>query len=317
MSINKGESRKPTLHARNRNKEQYDLTKMVATTPELNAYIQPNKQGQPSINFSDPKAIKVLNRAILQHYYGIGYWNFPDGYLCPPIPGRAEYIHRVADLLAQENNGNVPTGKRVQCLDVGTGASCIYPVIGTIEYQWQFIASDISKEAIQSAQQIIEKNAQLRDCIALRHQSSSNSIFEGILQPDERITLSICNPPFHASVEEATKGTRRKVKNLTGQQTTTPTLNFGGIKDELIYIGGEYQFIQNMMVESRAIASNCLWFTCLVSKENNLKRLHRFLQQQRPTDIQVLPIQTGNKTSRILAWTYLKERNRRKWLSAL
>ena len=42
----------------------------------------------------------MLNRAILMHHYGVKSWDIPAGYLCPPIPGRADYIHSVADLLA-------------------------------------------------------------------------------------------------------------------------------------------------------------------------------------------------------------------------
>lgn len=314
MPTNKNDQQKSELHPRNKNKNRYDLTEMATTTPELKNYIQPNKKGAPSINFSDPKAVKTLNRAILQHYYGIDYWDFPDSHLCPPIPGRAEYIHHIANLLSHDQNEESPIRKNITCLDIGTGASCIYPIIGVTEYQWNFIASDIDQQAIQSAQHIVRSNSVLKDKIELRLQPQRTAIFKNILRPDERIELAICNPPFHVSMEEAIKGTKRKVRNLKEQKSKTPVLNFSGNKNELVYKGGELQFIQNMITESQVFADRCLWFSSLVSKEANLKKLHRFLQKSKPAIIEVITIKTGNKVGRILAWTYSKSRDRKKWL---
>jgi 23S rRNA (adenine1618-N6)-methyltransferase len=44
---------------------------------------------------------------LLISYYDIQKWDIPH-YLCPPIPGRADYIHYIADLLAESNNGIIP-----------------------------------------------------------------------------------------------------------------------------------------------------------------------------------------------------------------
>jgi 23S rRNA (adenine1618-N6)-methyltransferase len=39
----------------------------------------------------------------------------------PPIPGRADYIHQIADLLATCNKKVVPTGADIRILDIGVG----------------------------------------------------------------------------------------------------------------------------------------------------------------------------------------------------
>jgi 23S rRNA (adenine1618-N6)-methyltransferase len=36
-------------------------------------------------------------------------------------------------------------------LDIGTGASCIYPILGQTVYQWHFVASDIDPISINTA----------------------------------------------------------------------------------------------------------------------------------------------------------------------
>lgn len=304
MSTERNQKPKAGLHPRNRNRKRYDLEAMAVSCPELVAFIQPNKLGKNSVDFADPEAVKALNRAILIHYYGITYWDFPEGNLCPPIPGRAEYLHYVADLLAEANKDEIPTGSSVTCLDVGVGASCIYPVIGVAEYGWRFIGSDIDAKSIASAQNIADSNPTLKGKISLRLQDEPKLILKGIVESDDKIDVVICNPPFHATIEDAMKGSRRKVKNLTGQKTKSPKLNHSGNHSELVYEGGELQFISNLIAESRDVRRQCRWFTTLVSKESNLRRIYRALRDQKPTDIKTMDITTGNKVSRIVAWTY-------------
>src|SRR5690606_24715537 len=115
-----------------------------------------------SIDFFNPQAVKALNKALLFYYYDIVYWDIPENYLCPPIPGRADYIHYIADLLADNNKGIVPTGSEIKCLDIGVGANCIYPIIGVKEYGWSFIGADIDALAIKSAKKIIASNPSLQ-----------------------------------------------------------------------------------------------------------------------------------------------------------
>ena len=286
---------------------------MTICNPELKKYIVPNRSGGDSIDFSNPLAVKVLNRALLNHYYGIENWEFPDENLCPPIPGRADYIHHIADILAENNFGKIPTGENVICLDVGLGASCIYPIVGVTEYDWTFIGSDIDPNAIASAQNIIDSNASLKNRVECRLQENSSDVFYGIVSKEEKIELTICNPPFHASIEEAQKGSRRKAKNLSGKNVKSPRLNFSGIASELVCEGGENQFIQNMIRESLEFSKTCYWFSTLVSKQSNLKGIYRLLENSAATQIKMVPMGTGNKSSRIVAWTFLSLIEQKEW----
>lgn len=304
---------KQSLHPRNRNRERYDLEAMTVSNPELKAYIISNKLGLDSIDFENPNAVKILNKALLNQYYGIKYWEFPDENLCPPIPGRAEYIHHIADLLAENNKGEIPLGKRITCLDIGVGASCIYPIIGVVEYGWNFICSEISEASISSAENIVDSNPTLKGKIIFRKQTLSKSIFHGIIHQQDKIDISICNPPFHASNEEAAKGTLRKIRNLNGGKLNKIKLNFSGINKELIFEGGEIQFISNMISESKEYAKSCLWFSTLVSKESNIKPIYKALNKQNPTEIRTININTGNKASRIVVWTFLTPEEKKKW----
>jgi len=304
---------KVRLHIRNKNREKYDLGALSTSTPDLKHFIIPNKFGVESIDFSDPIAVKSLNKAILHYYYGIKYWEFPDGNLCPPIPGRADYLHYIADLLAKSNFGNIPKGNKVTCLDIGLGASCIYPIIGVTEYDWSFVGSDIDSKSIASAQNIIDSNLQLKDKIECRLQENPNGILNGIIRPQDTFDAVICNPPFHSSVEEAQKGSRRKIKNLSGKKMKTPTLNFSGVGNELISEGGEYAFIHALIKESESFSTNCHWFSTLVSKESNVKGIQQSLEKMKAKQIKIIPMGTGNKSSRIVAWTFFSVEEQNNW----
>ena len=200
-------------------------------------------------------------------------------------------------------------------MDIGTGASCIYPILGVVAYDWNFIGIDIDVASLASAENIVSANESLKDKIQLRLQSNPKSIFTGIINPQDKIDVTVCNPPFHASAEDAIKGTQRKVKNLSGKKTTTPVLNFAGVSNELIYEGGELAFILTMVKESKLVAKNCFWFTTLVSKQSNLKGIYKALEKANARQVKTIEMGTGNKSARVVAWTFLSDEEQKQWRS--
>ncbi|MBL0679819.1 23S rRNA (adenine(1618)-N(6))-methyltransferase RlmF [Aeromonas dhakensis] len=305
---------KSGLHPRNRHQAPYDFAALCLRTPELQPFVFVNPYGASTIDFADPAAVKALNKALLALHYGILHWDLPAGYLCPPIPGRVDYLHRVADLLA-ESAGKVPTGKGVRVLDVGVGANCIYPLLGAREYGWRFVGSDIDPVSVKAASLLANSNG-LGSQIECRLQGRAGDIFQGIVAPRERFALTLCNPPFHASLAEASKGTERKLRNLGKEVKDKPVLNFGGQKAELWCEGGEAAFLAAMINQSRAFAEHCLWFSSLVSKKENLPAAEKALTRVGARQVRVLEMAQGNKVSRVLAWTFFDEAGCREWWSA-
>lgn len=303
---------KSQIHPRNKHRERYDFKALIADMPALGRFVKPNDYGDESIDFFNPDAVKMLNRALLKHFYKIDYWDIPASFLCPPIPGRADYIHYAADLLGKTNQGKIPSGSKVHVLDVGVGANVVYPIIGTQSYGWSFVGSDIHTESIQAAQNIIDQNPSLAT-VQVRLQTNARNIFKGIIQPGERYDLTICNPPFHASAAEANMGSLRKLKNLKQKQNVKLELNFGGQNNELWCMGGEARFVKDMIFESRSYSDACLWFSTLISKEANLKSTYRVLQECGATQVETIPMSQGNKISRIVAWTFLSPAAQLAW----
>jgi len=307
---------KTVLHPSNRHRGRYDFKLLTVTCPELGKYVKLNAYGNESIDFANPKAVKWLNKSLLKQYYGVDYWDIPTGYLCPPIPGRADYIHYAADLLGTSNNGKIPTGFRVKCMDIGVGASCVFPIIGNKEYGWSFIGSETDPVAIESASKIVNYNAFLKRNIDLRLQDNPKDIFHGIMDRNEPVDITICNPPFHSSLEEAQEGTLRKLSSLNHKKITTPTLNFGGQTTELWCEGGEERFVRDMIRQSKQFGSNCFWFTTQISKQSHLESVYEALKNAGAVEVKTIPMGQGTKVSRIVAWTFLKKDQQQGWIES-
>jgi len=301
---------KSTLHPRNLHRNSYDFEQLISCVPELKHYVFVNSYGNQTINFSIPKAVKLLNKALLQHFYAVKNWDIPDENLCPPIPGRADYIHYLADLLT-ENSKEIPKGISVKGLDIGTGANLVYPLIAHQSYGWQMLGTDINQKSLENAQKILDKNPDFSFHIQLKFQPDSNFIFKNVISPEDRFTFSMCNPPFHDSEESAMKGNLRKTKNLKKSKVQKNNLNFGGQQSELWCEGGELAFISKMIEESALFSSQILWFTCLVSKQENLFKLTLLLKKVKAVEVKTIDMAQGQKISRILAWTFVPKENRK------
>jgi len=303
---------KDNLHPRNKHRFRYNFPELIVSLPELSKFVSLNPFGELSIDFKNPEAVKMLNKALLKHFYNLTFWEIPEGYLCPPVPGRADYIHYMADLLASANNELIPHGKLVKVLDIGVGANCIYPLIGHREYGWNFVGSEIDRGALLAAKNIINANS-LSEAISIRKQNSAQHIFNHIIYPGETFDLTICNPPFHTSLTEATAGTVRKWKNLGQQREQDTVLNFGGKKSELWYEGGEEGFLYKMIEESTSFAQSCFWFTSLISKKETLPGCYKALKKVKAAEVKTINMSQGQKVSRVLAWTFLEQNEQQVW----
>jgi len=295
-----GEVKPEGLHPRNVHQGRYDMAALVAAVPELDYFLQANPRGEQTIDFSDNNAVVCLNKALLKHHYGVEQWSIPTGFLCPPIPGRADYVHYLADVLTESARPSVNATPRV--LDIGTGANLIYPIIGTSTYGWQFTATDVDATAIRNAHAIISANPALQS-ITILMQRNSEKLFGGMIRPDDYFDLTLCNPPFFASQKEAEAQARRKWRNLKGDKASVKR-NFGGQGNELWCEGGELAFIKRMIHESVEFSAQVGWFSSLVSAHDHLPALKQLLRKLGATDIKTVPMAQGQKVSRFIAWRF-------------
>lgn len=303
-TANKMHPENPFLHG-------YPMTDLVAAYPQLQAHIVTTVRGELSIPFAEPAAVKCLNQALLAYQYQLNHWDVPDGFLCPAVPGRLDYLLHLRDLLVASNLGKAPKAKNLQWLDIGCGANLIYPLLAVKAIGGHAIAAELDVEALAHAQTLIT-NHQLQARISLRQQHVTTAIFRGIINKSDVIDVTLCNPPFHQSAEEAAAGSARKRQNL-GLAADAALLNFAGRDHELWCEGGEVAFLQQMADESREFASQVYWFSSLVSKQGHVDTLVKQLKKLGAVDVRVVEMGQGQKISRFVAWTFLTDVQQQLW----
>ncbi|WP_299681584.1 23S rRNA (adenine(1618)-N(6))-methyltransferase RlmF [uncultured Dokdonia sp.] len=278
------------MHPNNLHNTSYDFESLQKSNSLLKEYVFVNEYNIKTIDFSNALAVKALNKALLSQYYNINNWDIPDGYLCPPIPNRVDYIHYIA--------GIIKTKEYCRGLDIGVGANCIYPLLATQIYKWHMVGADISKSSVAIAKQ---NATEASTDIEIRLQEAPAHIFKGIIQKDEYFDFTMCNPPFYTSAKDAQKANTQKNKKL--QLTKATSRNFGGVSNELWCNGGEALFVKRMIKQSVDFKDQVGIFTTLISKKENLPKLLKQLQKLTATH-QVIEMHQGHKKSRILTWYF-------------
>lgn len=288
---------KPMLHPRNKHRGHYDFKKLIKVNPKLTDYVieHPYTPGEWTINFSDSLAVKELNRSLLFSHYQLTYWDFPSDQLCPPVPGRADYIHHLYDLLKKWG----VLEASLSGVDIGIGANAIYSLIAVKEYGCTMVGTDVSETSLVSAQKIITEN-QLSNFLSIRLQPDKGAIFKNVILPGETYTFSLCNPPFYRSKKEAELKNAQKNRNLKLKTAR----NFAGVSHELWCDGGELEFIRKMIDESVLVKNQIKVFSVLVSDKNNLPILKSHCEKNQVKKIAVIEMGQGQKRSRLLVWTF-------------
>jgi 23S rRNA (adenine1618-N6)-methyltransferase len=260
---------------------------LASIYPNFSQYVYKNKFGGYSIDWRDKKALKELNKVLLDYDFGISYWDIPDGFLIPSIPSRCNYIHWLSDLLGPLNI------EKVNGLDIGTGANLIYPILGHQIYGWKFIGSDINYESLVNCQKIISTN-NLDRYIQVKLQPKEDKIFENIVNEDDKFHFCMSNPPYFSREDE--------IKH------DNPHTDFDYNEKEAYCSGGELSFINKLIKESEKYKNNFVWFSTLVGRKINLEKIEEILKEK--SEIQEIKTTTfyqGKQARWGIAWKYYRE----------
>ena len=282
------------MHPDNPFEKEYNFNGLIQSHPKLSEFIIVGKSDRKSIDFGDSKAIIALNTALLKRTFDVN-WELKPGHLCPALPGRLDYLIHVKYLL------DAPSEKPITMLDIGTGASLIYPLLATAAFDWNCTASEVNIDSIEFAEKLLLLNPNLKTT-TLRNQRFKSKVFHHVVEENDYFDLVVCNPPFYKTQSEAEQRNIRKNKNLHNNESISH--NFGGHSNELWYKGGEEAFIKTMASESASYGSQVGWFTCLISNSEHVKILKRYVRKANPTELRVVEMEQGNKKSRFIAWTF-------------
>ncbi|GJQ09286.1 hypothetical protein GpartN1_g1077.t1 [Galdieria partita] len=254
-----------------------DFEKLAQLDDELSKYYRRGR-----LDFRKERVCISLTRAIFLHEFGL-QWSIPPGHLCPAIPSRLEYLCWIEALLKYENILQPP----IRGLDIGTGANCVYPLLGAKLLGFHFIATEVDEESYQGAlKNVLDNN--LSSQVEVR-KVSQGQILRGIVKGTDSFHFAMCNPPFFSDMSEASVHPFR-VKT--------------GDERQMVTSGGEVSFIAQMAEESVEFSQNIRWFTSLVGRKKDLGILQRYIQENITTEVRRTCLKQGRTSRWIIAWSF-------------
>ncbi|KAG8468336.1 hypothetical protein KFE25_013419 [Diacronema lutheri] len=306
---------------------QHDFAELSRDFPALRPFCHappPGSARAPSFEWADPGALKALTAALLSRDFGVR-WELPDGHLCPTVPSRLNYLLWLDDLIgasrvardtpppAEARHARAQPGKSaVRGVDIGTGASCIYPLLGHAALGWHFVGTEVDEAALSVARRNVALNTweaaiELRSARAAGA-SHADAVSEGggearapdaplaVLREDERFDFVMCNPPFYHSFEDASR-------------RPNPHTRREGTGFELVTAGGEVGFVGRLVAHSAERRAQVRWYSSLVGKKASLTPLLAQLRALRnarggPAAVRVGTLEQGVTARWVLAWTF-------------
>ncbi|PGG98103.1 hypothetical protein AJ79_08984 [Helicocarpus griseus UAMH5409] len=287
--------------ARNIYKNDVDFAALGLQYPDFAKHLRQNNQ----LDFTNPDAVQQLTRCLLRRDFGL-HVDLPDDRLCPPVPNRFNYILWLQDLLdstGETYSDAYDREREVFGLDIGTGASCVYPLLGcALRPKWRFIATDIDAKNLKYARDNVKRNI-LQDRIQIVENTSSNGLipFKDIDTLKPRLDFTMCNPPFYESREELISSAKAKQR--------PPFSACTGAEVEMITVGGEVEFVARMIRESIQLRDRVKWYTTMLGKFSSVATLINLLHEEGNRNWAVAEFVQGSKTRRWgIAWSWMDYR---------
>lgn len=317
---NKRKRPSPAIHPRNKYAGgPPDFSLLASLYPSFEPFVSYSRDGRAKIDWTDFNATRELTRVLLLHDHGVNWW-IPDGQLCPTVPNRCNYIHWIGDLLSSDIIPNTREGNGVvRGFDIGTGANCIYPLLGASLLGWSFVGSDVTEVALEWAEKNVNNNPHLANLIEIRKANSCGAtsngesfneevstsldshsgvnksyhgppVLVGVIRDGEKFDFCMCNPPFFETMEEA---------------GLNPKTACGGTPEEMVCPGGEETFIGQIIEDSAHLKHTFRWYTSMVGRKTNLKTLISKLRELGVSIVKTTEFVQGQTSRWGLAWSFV------------
>ncbi|KAH9068077.1 S-adenosyl-L-methionine dependent methyltransferase [Lactarius deliciosus] len=263
------------MHERNQYKTPPDFESLAHAYPPLQPQsvlhvIRAPEDGSPTIDFHDETAQRRLTQALLFRDFDIQL-EIPDDRLCPPVPNRLNYVLWLQDILSHSSSQKLPPTSIG--IDVGTGASAIYPLLACrLSPGWRIVATDVDTVSLASAQANVDRNGLSERISVLRADPTGPILFPLIQDP------------------AASCATRR-----------APYAEEGCAEVEMITAGGEEGF-------SLALGERCRWYTSMLGKLSSLTALVSLLRAHSITNYALTELVQGHTRRWALAWSFTDAR---------
>ncbi|KAJ8977955.1 hypothetical protein NQ317_008147 [Molorchus minor] len=276
MSMNK------YMHPRNIYKSPPNFKELALEFPEFRPFVRPDLNGKITLDFKDVHALRALSCVLLKKDFGL-IVEMPMNKLIPTIPLRLNYILWIEDLL------KAATSENIVGIDIGTGASCIYPLLAAKKNKWAMLATENDSNSFSDARNNVERN-KLQDLIRVVL-VKQDKLLEGVIE-DREYDFCISR-----------KAGRPHPKNA-----------FCASVNEVVAKGGEVEFITRLIDESKNINRRIKVYSTMIGQKSSLPPLKKALREASVTSFNESYFCQGNTTRWGLAWTFCTDINLKKVL---
>lgn len=320
---------KRCIHPRNKYSDNPpDFGLLASLYPSFQSYVFYSREGKPRIDWKDFNATRELTRVLLLHDHSITWW-IPDGQLCPTVPNRSNYIHWIEDLLSSDTiprEDNVVKG-----FDIGTGANCIYPLLGASLLGWSFVGTDVTDVALEWAERNVKNNPQISELIEIRKvdfeeklidQNTNNGgscmDFSRNTELSTSSSVELCSgenknyhgPPILLGVVKTGEKFDFCMCNppffeAMEESGLNPNTSCGGTPAEMVCPGGEQAFISRIIQDSVQLKQSFRWYTSMVGKKSSLKSLIAKLREVGVTVVKTTEFVQGQTCRWGIAWSFV------------
>ncbi|CAG8748489.1 5485_t:CDS:10 [Cetraspora pellucida] len=295
-NVTTGDNAPGQMHPRNRYRNSPpDFAVLAFKYSSFYPFVHYTKEGKPYIDFKNPEAVRELTYCLLRNDFNLTL-SIPLDTLCPPIPNR--YLRDLAnsanlkDLISTETKQD----RSVYAIDIGTGASCIYPLLGcTLNKNWMFLATEYAET------NVLRNNLDHR--ITVIHNKTDKKIMlsdEVLSNNSIKFAFCMCNPPFYESQEQYEKGV--EIKHSPPLSVCT------GASHEKITVGGEFQFIKDILEESLILRNKIRWYTSKIGRLETVNKIVRELKKNRIDNYVVTEFCQGQTRRWGIGWSFGTQR---------
>ncbi|XP_069134208.1 RNA N6-adenosine-methyltransferase mettl16-like [Argopecten irradians] len=259
------------MHPRNlyKNKKP-NFQELALKYPDFRKYVFPDVTGKLFLDFKHPDSLRQLSKTLLEDDFDLKM-ELPLDRLVPTVPLRLNYIHWLEDVLAASK-----AGKCIKGIDIGTGSSCIYPILSCkLHDDWTFLATEVDDKNFMFTQKNIETNGMTERIKVKKVNAVDDTILcDAIKDESDTFDFCMCNPPFFADhVEAQAVAKSRSYSRADPKSVCTASFT------EKIVEGGEVNFLKRMIKDSMELGDKIRIYSSMIGKKSSLPPLKEELRK--------------------------------------
>jgi 23S rRNA (adenine1618-N6)-methyltransferase len=269
----------------------------------LTVWFGSSLQDDRHLDFTDPHSVMQLTKTLLRQDFNL-HIDLPPDRLCPPVPNRHNYVLWLKSLLdstAASYADQYEPRREVLGLDIGTGSSAIYPLLGCAQRSnWKFIGTDIDDKSLGYARRNVETNG-LESRIRVVERSPGDPLVGLDELEAQKLDFTMTNPPFYESEAE--------LLDLAARKSKPPNTVCTGAANEMVVQGGEVGFVLRVIEESLVLRESVGWYTSMLGKQSSLETLVAKLVENDIDNYALAEFVQGSKTKRwAIGWSFSSRR---------